>query len=81
MGACVGVFVFPTSTIFLCYLDNRGRVERSQCRGTDQAPPGTNNPPLLVKTTKKMDFNPGLVCAGIKLKVSLASLGIVKLAN
>ena len=38
MDACVGVFVFCTSTIFLCYLDNRVRVERSQCRGTDETP-------------------------------------------
>ena len=38
MDACVGVFVFCTSTIFLCYLDNRVRVERSQCMGTDETP-------------------------------------------
>ena len=38
MDSCVGVFVFCTTTIFLCYLDNRGRVERTWCGGTHRAP-------------------------------------------
>ena len=34
----LGVFVFCTTTIFLCYLDNRGRVERTWCGGTHRSP-------------------------------------------